>query len=245
MSFSIPLAHGIGGVRDPVIPLWLFYYGAALVLIVSFAALGALWRRPLLERLALSRDGKRVAATNENDKEHATVFELPGGKPLMKAWHGSGDDALTGVALSPDGSKLTAGGSRTAARVKVWEVDSQRQRASLAGLKEGAISLAFSPDGQSLAAADGFRGVLLWDVTGGQPLLGEPLKGALPVEDLAYSPDGRLLAGATREQVHVWEVVSGQEVLLLRGAPRRPRPDDFNPRIAWADLSFVAVPVTV
>jgi hypothetical protein len=43
------LAHGIGGVRDPVIPLWLFYYGASLVLILSFVALGVLWRKPVLD----------------------------------------------------------------------------------------------------------------------------------------------------------------------------------------------------
>jgi hypothetical protein len=45
-----PLAHGIGSVTDPPIPQWLAYYGAAAVLVLSFAALGALWRTPLLER---------------------------------------------------------------------------------------------------------------------------------------------------------------------------------------------------
>jgi hypothetical protein len=49
VSITIPLAHGIGGVRDPVIPLWLFYYAASLTLILSFVALGVLWRKPLLE----------------------------------------------------------------------------------------------------------------------------------------------------------------------------------------------------
>jgi hypothetical protein len=49
VSFTAPLAHGIGGVRDPVIPLWLFYYAASLTLILSFVALGVLWRKPLLE----------------------------------------------------------------------------------------------------------------------------------------------------------------------------------------------------
>jgi hypothetical protein len=43
------LAHAIGGVRDLPIPLWLFYYGGAIVLVLSFVALGVLWRRPLLE----------------------------------------------------------------------------------------------------------------------------------------------------------------------------------------------------
>ena len=45
---SLPLAHGIGGVRDLPVPGWLFYWGAAIVLVVSFVALSALWQRPLL-----------------------------------------------------------------------------------------------------------------------------------------------------------------------------------------------------
>ncbi len=52
---SQPLAHGIGGVSDLPVPLWLFYYGAALVLILSFVALWALWKRPLLERASAGR----------------------------------------------------------------------------------------------------------------------------------------------------------------------------------------------
>ena len=43
------LLHAIGGVRDLPIPLWLFYYGGAVVLVLSFVALGILWRRPRLE----------------------------------------------------------------------------------------------------------------------------------------------------------------------------------------------------
>jgi hypothetical protein len=49
MSLTIPLAHGIGGIRDPVLPDWLMYYAAALTLILSFVALGVLWRKPILE----------------------------------------------------------------------------------------------------------------------------------------------------------------------------------------------------
>jgi hypothetical protein len=42
------LAHGIGGIRDLPVPRYVFYYGAAAVLVVSFAALAFLWRRPIL-----------------------------------------------------------------------------------------------------------------------------------------------------------------------------------------------------
>jgi hypothetical protein len=50
-----PLAHGIGGVRDLPVPESFFFTTAAVVLVLSFVALGALWRRPLLERHARGR----------------------------------------------------------------------------------------------------------------------------------------------------------------------------------------------
>ena len=51
----IPLAHGIGVVRDLPIPAIYFFLGAAIVLVVSFLALLFLWRRPLLEAHAHGR----------------------------------------------------------------------------------------------------------------------------------------------------------------------------------------------
>lgn len=49
------LAHGIGGIRDLPVPRYVFFYGAAGVLVVSFAALAFLWRKPVL---AARRDGR-------------------------------------------------------------------------------------------------------------------------------------------------------------------------------------------
>lgn len=43
-----PLAHGIGGVRDLPVPESFFFSTAAVVLVVSFVLLGALWNRPQL-----------------------------------------------------------------------------------------------------------------------------------------------------------------------------------------------------
>jgi hypothetical protein len=42
-------AHGIVGRADLPIPLWLFSWAAAIVLVVSFVALSALWTRPQLQ----------------------------------------------------------------------------------------------------------------------------------------------------------------------------------------------------
>jgi hypothetical protein len=42
-------AHGLGGRLDLPVPVWLFVYGAAAAVVVSFVALGALWKEPRLE----------------------------------------------------------------------------------------------------------------------------------------------------------------------------------------------------
>ncbi|MBD0330836.1 MAG: fenitrothion hydrolase [Thermoleophilia bacterium] len=49
------LAHAFGGVKDLPVPLWLFYYAGAAVLVFSFVALGVLWRRPRLGEAAAER----------------------------------------------------------------------------------------------------------------------------------------------------------------------------------------------
>jgi hypothetical protein len=49
------LAHGIVGKADLPIPVWLFSWAAAIVLVVSFVALSTLWMRPQLQEEHRSR----------------------------------------------------------------------------------------------------------------------------------------------------------------------------------------------
>jgi hypothetical protein len=49
VSFFLPLAHALVARKDLPIPAWLFAWGASIVLIVSFFALSAAWRKPRLE----------------------------------------------------------------------------------------------------------------------------------------------------------------------------------------------------
>jgi len=48
-------AHGLAGSADLPIPAWMFAWAAAIVLIASFVALGALWPRPRLQQPRLRR----------------------------------------------------------------------------------------------------------------------------------------------------------------------------------------------
>src|SRR5919202_1046817 len=58
------LAHGLVGRQDLPIPRWLFAWGAAVVLVISFVALAVLWPRPRLEA-TIERPVLRVPAILE------------------------------------------------------------------------------------------------------------------------------------------------------------------------------------
>ena len=48
-GFFLPVAHALVARKDLPIPAWLFAWGASIVLIVSFFALSAAWRKPRFE----------------------------------------------------------------------------------------------------------------------------------------------------------------------------------------------------
>jgi RNA polymerase sigma factor (sigma-70 family) len=158
-------------------------------------------------------------------------------------------DLIMTVALvtSPDGRWLAAaddpnhGGSSPV--VEVWDLSANRwpgpgqqpadrrepRRLVLPAEAGKATSLAFSPDGNRLAAAAQMwqdrkgsgpvlRGsVLLWDVrTGEKKLSLTGLADGLSV--VRFSPDGRLLATGGRDgAVRLWEVATGRERHRFKG----------------------------
>ncbi len=115
---------------------------------------------------------------------------------------------VTGVAFSPDGETLAAsyGGfdarSNVLGGVVLWDVGRRQRLADqpLAVAEGWVSSVAFSPDGKTLAVGFGFgsvvrNGAVLWDVGRRERLANQPLPVAEGrVGGVAFSPDGKTLA---------------------------------------------------
>jgi WD40 repeat protein/tRNA A-37 threonylcarbamoyl transferase component Bud32 len=155
--------------------------------------------------------------------------------------------AAAAVAFSPDGKTLATSANEVHVReagqdrvipaaVQLWDVATRTVRATV--MERDAVSLAFSPDGETLAMSDG-EALTLWDVATEQvrstvrimPMQMSVKKaGEMPTEQartnspgrsgfaaLRFTPDGQTVAAGSCDEgvVRQWDVASGQEGIRL------------------------------
>jgi WD40 repeat protein len=145
--------------------------------------------------MALSPDGKTLALGTLG----ITFLDLDSGQTKRVAADVIGNGFA--LAFSPDSKTFTHTGAGLNSGIRLWSLAEQKDRITLnahAGKKEWIStesSVAFSPDGQLVAVGDGISRIYFWDPSTGE-LVREILVKGQGTGDLAFSPDGALLASS-------------------------------------------------
>ena len=164
--------------------------------------------------MAFSPDGTMLAAPTKNEIN----LWRPTGEHI-RTIEGENDNSIGEIAFSPDGTTLTGASHR---EINLWNVTTGEHIRTIEGENDNSISeIAFSPDGTMLASGglvshntfsskNTFR---LWSPTTGQLFhtLEERWNSSLGSGDVAFSPDGILLAGASGGEISLWDAATGKE----------------------------------
>jgi WD40 repeat protein len=170
----------------------------------------------VITRLVLSPDGKTIVTRGGDIR----LWDAAKGEIIRRLMGMAA--GWPSLALSPDGETLAAGSDDGV--VRLWDVNSGAERPALAvPLRDGEIkrvfSVAFSPDGRSLAVGygEGDPTIRLWELSSGRErACYKGHKGG--ITSMAFSPDGTLLAsGAPDKTILVWDV-TGQRTTGRRKA---------------------------
>jgi WD40 repeat protein len=176
--------------------------------------------------LAISPDGDLLATGGYDGTVQFwdTATGQQAGSPIS-----IGNAEVLGVKFSPDGTTLATASTTYAANgdqsgsVRLWSVQTRRQLgAPLASYVSSADSLAFSPDGRSLATGWGDGLVDIYSLPSRR--IHTLLIGAGgTIDSLAYSPDGATVAGGSYDgAAQLWDVANGDQIGSSLASDTRP-----------------------
>jgi WD40 repeat protein len=165
--------------------------------------------------LAYTNEGKCLAATRHRNGTDALWDVTTGKETSQFKAQKSGIDC---VAFSADGAVLATGGNDgDEVTVKLWDVATGKQKAAIK-LEQRVVSVAFSPDGKTLATGTQNRRnenvtLHLIDIASGKEFaaLKEHDK---PIFCVQFSPDGQTLASCSQDST-----------IILRSVPARKNLD--------------------
>lgn len=178
--------------------------------------------------VALSNDGTLLAVSyypSPEQPSHIKIYELPSGKLFSRIQYAnrySSDSSIDQISFHPNRTMLS---TVTSAAIRTYRVHDGALLHEFFSSSGEAYSVAFSPDGRTLAGGVSFYGedqVRLWDVATGQLLRILPTPASGKPTALSLSADGTRLAASLQISgdggVAVWDLNNtGTEPLAFNG----------------------------
>ena len=165
-----------------------------------------------------SSDGRKLLAANGGAS--AWLWDIDTGKEVQQfvvkagvrlpSSEGYTRDAISSVALSPDGKRALTGDWNGTARF--WDVETGKQLRSFSTPTNRPLWVSFSPDGRRMLAGSSDQPAQLWDVA-----TGRVLQHFAGYSNPSFSRDGRkVLLGLS-----VWDVETGKQLQRFVALPDR------------------------
>jgi RNA polymerase sigma factor (sigma-70 family) len=188
--------------------------------------------------LIFSPDGKTLIA-GARTKDNAgliILWDVATGKE-RKRWQIP--TTVSSLALTPDGKILATGTSneKKGADIILWDMETGKQTRCLEGHRRMVVSLAFSPEGKTLASAAPFPEftVRLWDVASGKEV--HRISAPASSFGVAYIEGGTLISWGAANTVHFWDPKTGKQMRRFEGHEASVYDLAFSPDGKWLATS--------